>query len=169
MHGGHGQQLSQPPSPSQGHLRDPAARGISETPSQHLLPTRAQDRCAAICTPLPAASLPAAGGSVWNSKRPRRRWLRQVRSDCGFDQTRAMFLGGKRPLTRAQLPSPPQFMELRWEPGLQPAFSWHRAVLTGALGTESRLGSPRWGAAASGQTPGCCQHQRVCGQVWGSC
>lgn len=145
----------------------PPYGGISETPSCHLLPARAQDHHAPL--PTPAASLPAASGNVWNSKRPCRWWLRQVMSDCGFDQTRAMLPGGERPLTCTQLPGPPRFMEPRWEPGLQPAFSWHRAALTGALGTESSLVSPWWRAVVTGRTPGCCRHREGCVQAWGPC
>jgi len=112
-------------------------------------------RAAALPVPrlLPVASLPAASGNVWKSARPRRWWLRQVRSDGGFDQTGAMLPGGEHPLTHAQLPGPPRFMEPRWEPGLRPAFSWHGAALSGALGTGSCPVSPRWCAGATGQTP----------------
>lgn len=130
----------------------PPSRSISETPPQP--PTPALLSSGPLRSPfprlLPAASLPAASGNIWNSERPRRWWLRRVRSDGSFDQTGAMLPGGERPLTCAQLPGPPRFMEPRWEPGLQPVFSWHGAVLTEALGRESCPVSPKRCAVATG-------------------
>lgn len=145
----------------------PPSRSISETPPQP--PTPALLSSGPLRSPfprlLPAASVPTASGNIWNSERPRRWWLRRVRSDGGFDQTGAMLPGGERPLTCAQLPGPPRFMEPRWEPGLQPVFSWHGAVLTEALGRESCPVSPKRCAVATGRTPGCCQHREGCVQA----
>lgn len=135
--------------------------GASQRPPQP--PPPAQGCCA----PLP---MPAARAGTSGTVQPPRRWcLQQARSDCGSDRTRAMLPGGERPLPRAWLPGPPRFMELRWEPGLQPGFCWHGAVLTGALGTESSPISPRWRAAATGRTPGCCWRREGCVQARGSC
>lgn len=107
----------------------PRAVGAAALPFPHLQP------------PCPAASGDAS---------KIRRWWLQRADDEGFGSAKRTLAGAQRPVTCARRPDPPRFTVLGWEPGLRPAFCWHRALLGRALGTSSTPAFP-WGVERPGK------------------